>query len=102
VMGADGEVGGFTILAEWRAAGIAPPKDRDFALGLGPVVVTLDELTPTGFDWNAAVEFAARGTVLYPGDLLAGPAVASHEIAAGGAAQLEVDGIGVLEQRVAG
>lgn len=102
VMGADGEVGGFTILAEWRAAGIAPPKDRDFALGLGPVVVTPDELTPTGFDWKAAVEFAARGTVLYPGDLLAGPAVASHEIAAGGAARLEVEGIGVLEQRVAG
>ena len=43
-MGAGGEIGGFTVLAEWRAPGIEPPKDRDFALGLGPVVVTSDEV----------------------------------------------------------
>ena len=36
VIGADGAIGGFTALAEWRARALEPPKDRDFALGLGP------------------------------------------------------------------
>ena len=43
VIGGRGEIGGFTILAEWRAPNLPRPKDRDFALGLGPVVVTPDE-----------------------------------------------------------
>jgi hypothetical protein len=43
VMGAEGAIGGFTVLADWRAPSVEPPKDRDFALGLGPVVVTPDE-----------------------------------------------------------
>ena len=47
VIGAEGRIGGYTLLAEWRSTGVAPPKDRDFALGLGPVVVTPDELDPT-------------------------------------------------------
>ena len=75
VIGADGEIGGFTTMDEWRAEGLAPPKDRDFALTLGPIVVTADEFeNEDGFDWDAAVAYAARGTVLRPGDLLAGPA----------------------------
>lgn len=100
VMGADGEIGGFTVLAEWRATGIAPPKDRDFALGLGPVVVTGD-VASEGFDWDAAVAFAAAGTTLYPGDVLAAPA--SDPVAARPGAELvvEVEGIGALEQRIA-
>ena len=44
IVGADGELGGFTILADWRAPDLPAPKDRDFALGLGPVVVTRDEV----------------------------------------------------------
>ncbi len=44
VVGAHEEVAGLTLLAEWRRPGLRPPKDRDFALGLGPVVVTPDEL----------------------------------------------------------
>ena len=100
VIGAHGEVGGFTLLAEWRASGGRPPKDRDFALGLGPVVVTLDEVTPSGFDWDAAIALAAARTALYPGDLLAGPAVETREVAPGSAVMLEIDGIGTLEQRV--
>ena len=55
---------------------IEPPKDRDFALGLGPVVVTPERRDPQldGFDWPAAVELAAAGTALHPGDILAAPA----------------------------
>jgi hypothetical protein len=104
VVGADGAIEGFTALAEWRAPGLGPPKDRDFALGLGPVVVTADDFTETsGFDWPAAAALAAAGTALYPGDILSGPALESRErIAPGESVALEIDGIGTLEQRVAG
>jgi hypothetical protein len=104
VIGADGAVGGFTVLAEWRAPSVARPKDRDFALGLGPVVVTPDEARAdsAGFDWAEAVELAAAGTVLYPGDVLAGPATASIDDLGPGAVGIEVQGIGTLEQRVSG
>jgi hypothetical protein len=104
VIGAGGLIGGLTILAEWRAPALRPPKDRDFALGLGPVVVTTDECPadPRGFDWSAALAFAGAGTVLYPGDVLAGPALERCEAASGEVVSLAVDGIGTLEQRVAG
>jgi hypothetical protein len=102
IIGAEGSVGGFTILAEWRAHGLRPPKDRDFALGLGPVVVTPEAAPPDVFDWEAAVAFAAAGTRLYPGDVLAGPAREPIEAARGAVVAVEVGGIGSLEQRVAG
>lgn len=74
VIGAEGEIGGYTLLAEVRAPALPPPKDRDFALGLGPALVTepVDD-----FDWRAAVALAGQNTVLYPGDILAAPA---HEV----------------------
>jgi len=122
VMGADGGLAAFTIFAEWRDPARPVPKDRDFALGLGPVVVTADVVEPAAcvqvvgvdgaerarlaagvFDWEAAVSLAALGTRLYPGDLLAGPTCGLVEgIAPGSAVQIEVDGIGTLEQRIAG
>ena len=110
VIGAEGAIGGFTVLAEWRAVDGEPPKDRDFALGLGPVVVTPEELDARDardafpeFDWVAAIESAATRTVLYPGDIVAGPASDPLEDLEGGAGvSIEVDGIGILEQRVAG
>jgi hypothetical protein len=102
VVGANGAVGGYTLFAEWRARSLEPPKDRDFALGLGPVVVTPDEVSlPEGFDWDAAVALAARNTVLYPGDVLAGPAAEPRSVEDGHVA-IEVEGVGTLEQRVAG
>lgn len=120
VVGADGALGGLTILAEWRDHGRPPPKDRDFALVLGPLLVTLDALQANGvegvvrvdgeerlrarfgaFDWDAARELAAAGTTLRPGDLLAGPALGSVEgVAAGSSAEVDVDGIGALVQSV--
>jgi hypothetical protein len=103
VIGADGAIGGFTGLAEWQAPGLRPPKDRDFALGLGPVVVTPDEFgdASTDFDWPAALALAASGTVLYPGDVLAAPRREAREgLAPGAGVTLEIDGIGSLEQSV--
>jgi hypothetical protein len=119
VIGAVGRIGGYTLFAEWRADGVSPPKDRDFALGLGPVVSTPDELDPAAdavvvrvdgverlrvelpsFDWEAAVAFAAAGTTLRPGDVLAGPCAASVD-ALSGSVELDLPGIGVLTQTVA-
>jgi Fumarylacetoacetate (FAA) hydrolase family len=122
VIGAEGEIAAFTIFAEWRDPSRPPPKDRDFAFGLGPVAVTADEFQPdgrvvsvrvreiettsgalAGFDWNAARTLAAEGTKLFPGDLLAGPAAgAIDDIDPGSSVELEIEGIGVLDQTVGG
>jgi hypothetical protein len=119
VIGAGGEVAGFTLFAEWRRPGAEPPKDRDFALGLGPVVVTSDELDPDGleaivrmdreerlrgrlegFDWSAAHDLAASGTRLYPGDLLAGPPLAVVKVEPGREVEIDAPPIGTLTQSV--
>ena len=101
VVGGEGAIAGFTGLAEWRARDLEPPKDRDFALALGPVVVAAEAFDgdARGFDWAAATEFASACTVLYPGDILAGPPLEERGgIAAGASVALEIDGIGTLEQ----
>ncbi len=120
VVGAEGALGGFTAVADWRRPALAPPKDRDFALALGPAVVTVDEFDPDGlggvirvageelltgrfegFDWEAARAFAADGTTLRPGDLIVGPALDMvADLTPGSAVELEVAGIGVLRQTV--
>jgi hypothetical protein len=119
VIGSDSALEGVTILAEWRDHRRPPPKDRDFALGLGPLLVTRDALEPDGvegvvrvdgaerlrarfggFDWDAARDLAAAGTTLRPGDLLAGPALGVVDVAAGSSVEVQVDGIGALVQSV--
>ena len=96
MIGADGQIGGFTIMNDWSArdvqreemkVGLGPAKGKDFATSLGPVVVTPDE-----FDGSSAVMVArvngeerSRGnladlyhpwdrivenTELWPGDIL--------------------------------
>lgn len=121
ITAADSAFGGFTVAADWRRPKLTPPKDRDFALGLGPVVVTPDVLDPegleaivrvdeserhrnsvTGFDWEAARAHAAEGTTLRPGDLLAGPALDTIDLLLPGSlVEIEIDRIGVLRQTVA-
>jgi hypothetical protein len=119
VVGADGEIGGLTAFAEWRRAGLGPPKDRDFALGLGPVVVTPDEAAEAAFegsvrldgevsaqgsfdpfDWEAARLLASEGTSLYAGDLLVSPALEPVPVGPAGLVELEVEPIGVLPAKV--
>ena len=122
VIGLDGAVAGFTAFAEWRRPEAQAPKDRDFAFGLGPVVVTPDEVEVDGlaavarvdgserwsgvfgeFDWTSARDLAAEGTRLAPGDLLAGPPPGHvHGISPGSVAELEFERIGVLYHGVAG
>jgi Fumarylacetoacetate (FAA) hydrolase family len=108
------QIAGFSILAELRDPTRHAPKDRDFALVFGPVVVTLDELGAldlgfevrvdgklrasarfADFDWATARELAAYGTRLRTGDLLAGPPAGIVE-GVWGAFQVDVEGIGLL------
>jgi hypothetical protein len=98
VIGADGAIAGWTGLVEWRAPELAAPKDRDFALLLGPAVETEHE---DAFDWDAARALAAANTRLRPGDLLAGPVLERHEDIACGAFVGPFAGIGELAAFVA-
>jgi len=100
VIGADGALGGFTIMNDWSArdlqrqemkVGLGPAKGKDFATSLGPVVVTPDELGDLRLEmvarvngeersrgnlgdmyhsWDAIVAHAAANTRLVPGDVI--------------------------------
>jgi hypothetical protein len=93
IVGGEGELAGWTGLVEWRAPELAHPKDCDFALLLGPFVVT----EPVGdFDWEAARSLAAQNTRLRSGDLLGGPAVARFDDVRPGRFAHEFGGLGEL------
>jgi fumarylacetoacetate (FAA) hydrolase len=100
IIGADGKIGGFTVMNDWSArdvqrremrVGLGPAKGKDFATSLGPVVVTPDELDGSAGEmtarvngeersrgnlstmyhaWPALLEQAARNTTLLPGDVI--------------------------------
>jgi Fumarylacetoacetate (FAA) hydrolase family len=117
VIGSEGAIGGFSLFADWRATASARPKDRDFCLVLGPVVVTPDEYDGSavslavrvdgkeqlsapfgGFDWDAARALAAAGTELRPGDILVSPASGRIDgLRSGANVELEAQEIGVLK-----
>lgn len=98
IIGLDGAIGGWTGFAEFRAPELSPPKDRDFALLLGPLVDT--ELEDQ-FDWEAAGTLAELNTRLRPGEILAGPVLGLHQDVASGPLQLSFDRIGELSAFVA-
>src|SRR4051812_22751270 len=100
VIGANGTIGGFTVMNDWSArdlqraemrVGLGPAKGKDFATSFGPVLVTPDEFDGTHgamvarvngeersrgdlsamfHKWDALLAQAARNTVLRPGDIL--------------------------------
>jgi fumarylacetoacetate (FAA) hydrolase len=100
IIGAEGRIGGFTIMNDWSArdlqraemrVGLGPSKGKDFATSLGPIVVTPDEfdgssgtmvarvngeersrgeLADMHHSWEAIAAHAARNTKLLPGDVL--------------------------------
>ncbi|TMK94122.1 MAG: fumarylacetoacetate hydrolase family protein [Actinobacteria bacterium] len=110
--------------------GLGPAKGKDFATSLGPVVVTPDELDGAKatmvarvngeersrgelgdmyHSWDAIVSQAARNTRLLPGDVLGSGTVGSgcilelgdgRWLRPGDVVELEVEGIGVLRNRV--
>jgi hypothetical protein len=70
VIGGEERIVGFTLVNDWRASSLAPPKDRDFATTIGPWIDT--DHVPE-FDFGSAREIAARNTRLRAGDLLVAP-----------------------------
>ena len=141
VIGADGQIGGFTVMNDWSArdlqakemkVGLGPAKGKDFATSFGPVVVTPDEfdgseaemvarvngeersrgnLRDLHHGWDALLAQAARNTQLRPGDLIGSGTVGTgcilehgdgRWLQRGDVVELEVEGIGVLRNRVAG
>ena len=99
IVGADGEVAAYTQLVEWLAPRLEGAKRNDFALALGPVALTPDELP--GMEWEPRLELAVRDTRLYPGDLLAAPGVAGVPARAGEDLAVGVEPFGVLRTLVA-
>jgi fumarylacetoacetate (FAA) hydrolase len=139
VVGAEGRIGGFTIMNDWSARdlqrremkiGLGPAKGKDFATSLGPVLVTPDELADLHLEmvarvngeersrgnlgdmyhsWEAIAAHAVRNTELLPGDVLGSGTVGSgcilehgdeRWLRPGDEVELEVEGIGVLRNRV--
>jgi fumarylacetoacetate (FAA) hydrolase len=110
--------------------GLGPAKAKDFATSMGPVLVTADEFDGTQavmtarvngeersrgnladihYSWAEILAQAARNTALYPGDVIGSGTVGSGSIlehddgrwlADGDVVELEVEGIGVLRNRV--
>ena len=100
VIGAEGRIGGFTVLNDWSARdiqrkemriGLGPAKAKDFATSMGPVLVTADEfdgsaavmtarvngeersrgnLADLHYSWADILAQAARNTELRPGDVI--------------------------------
>ncbi len=87
VIGGEERLAGFTLVNDWRARSLPPPKDRDFATTVGPWIET--DYVPE-FAFAAAREVAARNTRLRAGDLLVAPPFAVA------VAEATVPGLGTL------
>jgi hypothetical protein len=72
VIGA-GIIGGFTLMNDWVSPSLAGAKAKDFAISLGPVVVTPDEFSGGDLDWATLLDHAELNTRFFPGDVIAGP-----------------------------
>jgi hypothetical protein len=99
VIGAEGRIGGFTLLNELHAPELPGAKAHDFALALGPTLVTPDELVSAG-DWEPLVEHVARNTRLYPGDVVAAGGEPLGPFQAGDVIEAGFEPIGVLRNPV--
>ncbi len=110
--------------------GLGPAKAKDFATSLGPVLVTADEFDGTSarmsarvngerrslgdladihYSWREILAHAGRDTRLFPGDVIGSGTVGTgcileHDdgrwLSRGDVVELEIEGIGVLRNRV--
>jgi 2-keto-4-pentenoate hydratase/2-oxohepta-3-ene-1,7-dioic acid hydratase in catechol pathway len=100
VIGA-GMIGGYTLVNDWIAPELQGSKAHDFALSLGPAVVTPDEFDGGGVDWLTLLDHAELNTRFFPGDIVAAPVVQrAGPFRAGDTVELALDGMGTLRNRV--
>ena len=99
VLGAGGAIGGFTLLTEFHAPQLPGAKARDFAIALGPVVLTPDELESAG-DWDPLIEHVGRNTRLYSGDVVAAGGELLGPFHAGDLVEVGFEPIGTLRNPV--
>lgn len=119
-----------SIQMEVMKVGLGPAKGKDFASSLGPCLVTPDELEDprnltmlarvNGEEWSRGnsgsshysfeqmIAFASEGVTLYPGDVIGSGTVGTgcgleldRFLKSGDIVELEVEGIGILRNRVA-
>ncbi len=102
IIGAGGRIGGYTLMNDWDAPGLSGSKATDFAISLGPIVVTADELDSTDVDFDALVEHARANTRLYAGDLIVAPGGSRKELVCPGeTGEVGLAPFGVLRNPVA-
>ncbi len=87
VVGGEEQIAGYTLVNDWHAPSLAPPKSADFATSVGPWIETAHD---PEFDFAAAREIAARNTRLRAGDLLVAPPFATGE------PEASIEGLGTL------
>jgi 2-keto-4-pentenoate hydratase/2-oxohepta-3-ene-1,7-dioic acid hydratase in catechol pathway len=98
IVGADGELGGYTLLNVLTAPDLDGTKARDFALSMGPIVVTEGVAGLAAVLWDELFAHAARNTRLLPGDVLAADALQTGSV--DGVVEVGVDGIGSLRNLI--
>jgi hypothetical protein len=98
IVGLHGAVSAYSLLIEWVAPGLAGAKQRDFALTVGPVALTADEVP--GLRLDGLLEVAARNTRLLPGDLVAEPGSTLSTFRSGQALEYQLEPFGRLHVRV--
>jgi hypothetical protein len=100
VIGA-GMIGGFTLLNDWVSPSLSGAKASDFAISLGPVIVTPDEFAGGDLDWATLLDHAELNTRFLPGDVIAGPVRRRADpVRAGGSVELSHPVIGSLRNDV--
>jgi hypothetical protein len=101
IVGADGAIGGYTLMNDWHAPELPGAKAHDFATSLGPIVLTPDELDVHHADFRALFEHAGMNTHLLPGDVIVAPGGSRKEmVKAGDIAEVSLPPVGVLRNRV--
>jgi len=97
VIGADGSIGGYTLLIDWFAPSLQGMKAHDFAISLGPVLVTPDEADPIR---PGTAELAAQNTRLLPGDVIAAGESEGEPVSAGAVIEFTMPLFGTLRNTV--
>ena len=101
MIGADETIGGYTLANILVAPELHGAKQRDFAISLGPVVVTDLPGAEVEPSWAELVAHARLNTRLRPGDVLIVDTGRGGEgVKRGDACWLEADGIGVLRNTI--